>query len=39
MIFTSNVKNVETESYNTNIELIENYDKRLKLNNNIIIGL
>jgi hypothetical protein len=39
MVFTSNVKNVETEAYNSKIEAIASYDKRLQINGLTIIGL
>jgi hypothetical protein len=39
MVFTSNVKNVETEAYNNKIEAIDSYDKRLQINGLTIIGI
>lgn len=38
MVFTSNVKNIETEAYNTKNEVIDTYDDRLILDGKTIVG-
>jgi len=38
MVFTSNVKNAETEAFNTKNEVIESYDDRLVIDGLTIAG-